>query len=435
METDFTIQAPHTEAAEMIRDKPVVSKEVFKGLLPELRGRAFAVSGVEGALVLRRVRDAIAGIAEGENWDDAKAIVVDELDPFLGEGASNRAELLLRTHGFTAFQAANWRVAQEDEDTTHLQYLATEDDRVRDTHLALNGLVLPKNDPFWQDHYPPWEWNCRCRVRPMNPDLVDEERSADKDRNPEDKNVIEGPALEQLRNGTLLRNGQRFDVTAPKDGPEGESAFQWNPDDLRLPLSELKDRYDEETFDDFRQWALGMTGSGGTSLWEYLASRRKPPIEKRLGQPVGLTGTAKELLLENVERMPGSGEGLARMDGGTAQEILRRGLQVNSDSGFSVRFGEIAERHFRTTQAQDARARFLPAARRVVEEPAEVWEYGQRHYFIGRFYRNRPGQSGFVVIAARKGEGLDEVITWMPKTNAELEKLRKGRLVYRKEIQ
>ncbi len=83
--------------------------------------------------------------------------------------------------------------------------LATEDTHVRDSHLALNGITLPKNDPFWDKHMPPWEWGCRCRIRPMNTDLVDEERDKDKDRPPEDRNVVEGPALDQLRNGTLLR--------------------------------------------------------------------------------------------------------------------------------------------------------------------------------------------------------------------------------------
>src|SRR5260221_653790 len=127
-------------------------------------------------------RARIAALPRGTVWDDAKADIATELDPWLGDGAEQRAELLLRTHGFQAFQAANWRVAQEDDDTTHLQYLATEDDRVRATHLALNGVTLPKDDPFWQKHYPPWEWGCRCRVRPMNPDLVAEARAQDEKR-------------------------------------------------------------------------------------------------------------------------------------------------------------------------------------------------------------------------------------------------------------
>jgi SPP1 gp7 family putative phage head morphogenesis protein len=183
---DITFQpTPHEEAIATIASKPVVTKAVFDQLLPELRNRVFTVTGIEAANVLQSLRDQIATLPAGENWEDVRGGLVDDLAPYLGEeGAQQRATLLLRTHGFQAFQAANWRLAQEDDDTTHLQYLATEDDKVRDSHLALNGVILPKNDPFWNEHYPPWEWNCRCRVRSMNPDMVAEAKDADAHRPP-----------------------------------------------------------------------------------------------------------------------------------------------------------------------------------------------------------------------------------------------------------
>lgn len=268
---------PHDEAVALIDSRRPVAMSVFKGMLPELRGRAFAVSGVEGAAVLQRIRDAIAGLAEGGKdgtWDKVKASVADELEPYLGEeGAGIRATLLIRTHGFQAFQASNWRVAQEDDDTTHLQYLATEDDHVRDSHLALNGLVLPKNDPFWNKHYPPWEWGCRCRVRPMNPDLVDMERDKDAERAPEDRNVVEGPVRKALENGTLIREGRRYDVTAPSDKANDGNAFQWHPDDLRLPLAELKQRYDPPVWDAFESWARSTIATGTQSVWSWLSGK------------------------------------------------------------------------------------------------------------------------------------------------------------------
>jgi len=270
-ETSFT-PSPHAEAAALIRDKPLVSRAVFDRLLPELRARAFTVSGVAGAAVLQRIREAIAGLPAGGTWPEQKAQIQDELEPFLGEeGAGIRAELLLRTHGFEAFNAAAWRVIQEDDDTTHMQYLATEDDRVRPTHLALNGIVLPKDDPFWDDHYPPWEWGCRCRCRPMNPDMVVEEKQADEDRNPEDRNVLHPALARKLRNGQLTRGTRSYDVTPPKDKPEGESAFHWDPDDLRLPLGELKQRYDPEVWQAFELWARRKMAGPGKTIWQWLS--------------------------------------------------------------------------------------------------------------------------------------------------------------------
>lgn len=265
---------PHEEAIALIKGKAAVTRDVFDGMLPELRARAFTVTGVEGANVLQRVRDLIAELPQGTVWDKAKSNIVDELSPFLGDGAERRAEILLRTHAFQAFQASNWRVAQEDEDTTHLQYLATEDDNVRDSHLALNGLILPKNDPFWEKHFPPWEWGCRCRTRPLNPDFVAEAKAEDEQRDPENRLVMEGPALERLRNGQLQRDGRSYDVTPPSDSQLSSSQpLQWHPDNLRLPLDELKQRYDPEVWTAFEQNMKAVEILPGVSTWAWLGGK------------------------------------------------------------------------------------------------------------------------------------------------------------------
>lgn len=261
---------PHAEAMALIRDKPPVTRRVFDGLLPELRGRAFTITGIEAANVMQRVRDEIAALPQGTPWKEVKQEVVDAISPYI-EDPERRAEILIRTHGFEAFNASNYRVAQEDQDTTHLQYLATEDDRVRDSHLALNGVTLPKDDAFWATHTPPWEWGCRCRIRPMNPDLVELEREADQNRNPEDRNVIEGPALDQLHAGTILRDGRRFDVTPPVQRGD-EKPFVFHPDNLRLSVGDLEARYADqpEAWDTFRRWAANNLVRPGLSVWQWL---------------------------------------------------------------------------------------------------------------------------------------------------------------------
>jgi hypothetical protein len=67
---------PNTEALEFIKRKPVVSQRVFKKMLPELKARAFAVSGIESATVLQRVRDRVADLPAGGQWDDIKRDLV-----------------------------------------------------------------------------------------------------------------------------------------------------------------------------------------------------------------------------------------------------------------------------------------------------------------------------------------------------------------------
>lgn len=271
----FSIEpTPHAEAAALIRDKAAVTRDVFDVLLPELRGRAFTVTGIEDANTLQRIRDMVADLPQGSVWNEVKGNLVDELKPALGDGADRRAELLLRTHAFQAFQASNWRVAQADADTTHLQYLATEDDRVRDSHLALNGLILPKNDPFWDKHFPPWEWGCRCRVRPMNPDFVAEAKAEDANRSPDDKLVMEGPALDRLRNGQLQRDGRSYNVTPPSD-TNRDTGFAWHPDNLRIPLAELQQRYDPEVWRTFETKMMEAPYDEELTMLEWLKRRQR----------------------------------------------------------------------------------------------------------------------------------------------------------------
>ena len=269
METEFSIIKPHEEAAALIEGKPAVASDVFYHLLPELRGRAFTVTGIEDADVLQRIRDAIAEVPRGARWDDAKDDVVAELDPWLGDGSEKRAELVMRTQTFTAFQSQTWRQAQDDDETTHLQYMTMEDDRVRDSHAALDGVVLPKDDEFWNKHYPPWEWSCRCQVRTMDSDQVDDERKNDEDREPENQLVLHGAMLKKLREGHLVRDGQAYDVSAPSESDP--SAFAWHPDDLRIPLDKLKERYDPETFATFEAWAKEQDLGDGQTVWEWLS--------------------------------------------------------------------------------------------------------------------------------------------------------------------
>ena len=46
------------------------------------------------------------------------------------------------------------------------EYRTVGDDKVRPEHAALNGLILPVNDPRWHKIYPPNGWGCRCYVVP-----------------------------------------------------------------------------------------------------------------------------------------------------------------------------------------------------------------------------------------------------------------------------
>jgi len=116
MPTAASFATPHEEAISLLRGKPAFTRAAFDSLLPELRARAITVSGIESLRVIERVRDEIASLPAGEDWKKAKGNIADLLAPDLGDDAEKRAELLLRTHGFQAYQAAVWETGQADPD-------------------------------------------------------------------------------------------------------------------------------------------------------------------------------------------------------------------------------------------------------------------------------------------------------------------------------
>jgi len=64
-----------------------------------------------------------------------------------------------------ARMAEVWQVAHEFEDLLWgFRYITKLDDKVRDDHIKLDGLELPKDHPFWETGMPPNGWGCRCRV-------------------------------------------------------------------------------------------------------------------------------------------------------------------------------------------------------------------------------------------------------------------------------
>lgn len=63
-------------------------------------------------------------------------------------------------------QGSRWVDFENSADThPYLEYVTARDSRVRPEHQALDGIILPIDDPFWQQYYPPNGFACRCTVQ------------------------------------------------------------------------------------------------------------------------------------------------------------------------------------------------------------------------------------------------------------------------------
>ncbi len=74
-------------------------------------------------------------------------------------------ESVVRSNMMTAYGVGHRKALEESaDDLPFWEYSAVGDDRTRPTHRALDGIIYPANDPFWDEHFPPWGFNCRCSV-------------------------------------------------------------------------------------------------------------------------------------------------------------------------------------------------------------------------------------------------------------------------------
>lgn len=70
-----------------------------------------------------------------------------------------------RTMAQAASSASHWsEIERRAYLYPNLKYVTAHDELVRDSHRLLDGAIYPVSDPFWNSHYPPNGWNCRCIV-------------------------------------------------------------------------------------------------------------------------------------------------------------------------------------------------------------------------------------------------------------------------------
>lgn len=120
----------------------------------------------EGWTVERYVNEARPRLKEAGWWGEGLV-----MDPVTGEretarlGTPRRLRTIFRTNVNMALAAGQWETIEETKEAfPYLEYADTGDERVRDSHRALDGIVLPVDHPFWDTNYPPNDWGCRCDV-------------------------------------------------------------------------------------------------------------------------------------------------------------------------------------------------------------------------------------------------------------------------------
>jgi len=92
-------------------------------------------------------------------------------DPLTGKtvdaqlGSDRRLKTIYSVNMRSAYQKGQYDRAMESDLHPYLMYRTGPSVKHRKEHESWNGLVLPKTDPWWDSHFPPNGWGCKCYTR------------------------------------------------------------------------------------------------------------------------------------------------------------------------------------------------------------------------------------------------------------------------------
>lgn len=115
----------------------------------------------------------------GMNSEDSLARFLLFTGQYTEQESKKLAQCLYAHHVLRAMSARDREEKQASKGFfPYWKYQTMGDAQVHDCHAALDGLVLPADDPFWNDFYPPWEIGCRCQVIAIDKDEYKEIRKS-----------------------------------------------------------------------------------------------------------------------------------------------------------------------------------------------------------------------------------------------------------------
>lgn len=173
------------DALRYLREKGLLQSFDYRDVWAEEHVESFTVAKAMEDSVLTTIRQAIDdALAKGIPFDKFRrelTPLLQELgwwgnaelvDPLTGEamdatlGTPRRLRTIFDANLRTARAVGQWeRIERTKALRPFLVYELGPSERHRPEHESWSGLVLPADDPWWNIHFPPNGWGCKCRVR------------------------------------------------------------------------------------------------------------------------------------------------------------------------------------------------------------------------------------------------------------------------------
>lgn len=387
------------EALDYFRQKVNLPTQAWTDLWEGMHARAFVVAGATKAELLADFRAAIEkAIAKGttlaEFRKDFDRIVASHGWSYKG-GRGWRSAVIYNTNLRMARAAGRWaQILRLKDVRPYLRYSAVMDGRTRPQHRAWHGTILRWDDAWWQTHYPPNGWNCRCNVEQLS--------AADLQRHGWKTTRRPPPVAWEER---TLSGGGTVKVPA---GIDPGFAYNVGRADKGDPLQDqVMDRWRRQGA---KAWEVLTPGD-----WKSWGRPEVVPIDEATAKPGPPTEDATALHRAIAAAIGGDRAVLVLPDG-TRFEINARSLA-----------GHVAPN----------RGPYIPFLPETAADPFEIWMAFERHRGTGRIELRvralkRIGTAkGNQTLVLQAVKGRLEAWTFIPSDkHRDLRRWRLGRLIW-----
>lgn len=170
------------EAIDYLRSKGYKLTFDYTEMMHDAHHKAFTVAKVTRLDLLSDIHGSITeAMSNGTRFEDWKKQIIPTLEkkgwwgrqevvnPKTGEVkevviGGKRVRNIFKTNTRTARATARYE-QQMNGDLPYMQYIGGLSEHPRMSHMKKNGIILPKEDPWWNTNYPPNAWGCKCEVR------------------------------------------------------------------------------------------------------------------------------------------------------------------------------------------------------------------------------------------------------------------------------
>jgi hypothetical protein len=155
-------------------------------MMHENHAVAFTVAKIAKLDLLRSVQMSIDDVLRnGGTFEEWKGAILPELKKAGWWGSVTNAELtgtpdtvivnnrrlrtIYNTNVRMSMASGHWARIQRQKDIyPYLRYLPSTSEHKRPLHKTWYGILLPVDHPFWQTHFPPNGWGCKCHFEQVS---------------------------------------------------------------------------------------------------------------------------------------------------------------------------------------------------------------------------------------------------------------------------